>query len=503
MLRHRPGPIALLAAAAILPAALLETLGSSTVPVGGLEHLLVVGVTALVAAIAAGHLTATAVRRRDAQTALLGTAFSTMTSMLAVRALATPSVIFGMNGVAALAGGLSLRAGAGVLALSALPGLRSTRRMGRLLALQAALAAGVVGLGAVGLAWPALVPAVPASGGRAALTLMAVGLALFALLANRALRTYALTRRADDLVVAVGCAWLGVASIATLSRAPGTAGFYLGHLLEVSGVLLLGVPVALDLRRGAASRPLVGDLRAAEVVAAEEAYLGARVRALMVRLADHDGSTEGHSRRVALLAVQVGETPGLAPATARPPAVRGLPPATLPHLAVCGLLHDIGKLAVPGEILRKPGKLTDAEYDAVKRHPAAGVALLRELGGFPAAVHALVGEHHERLDGGGYPLGRTGAELEIGPRILAACDVYDALVSDRVYREAWTAERALSLLRDQAGSAFDAACVESLARVVGLAPVAAPEAARAVGAGARSAARGWRAGDPPRLTRAL
>src|SRR3954453_6454353 len=181
MLRHRPGPVALLAAAAILPAALLETLGSSTVPVGGLEHLLVVGVTALVAAIAAGHLTATAVRRRDAQTALLGTAFSTMTSMLAVHALATPSVIFGMNGVVALAGGLSLTAGAGVLPPRPLPGLRAPRRRGRLLALQAALAAGVAGLGAVGLAWPALVPAVPARGGRAAPDRIGGGLALFPL----------------------------------------------------------------------------------------------------------------------------------------------------------------------------------------------------------------------------------------------------------------------------------------------------------------------------------
>src|SRR5919199_119944 len=389
MFRHRPGPIALLAAAAILPAALLETLGSSTVPVGGLEHLLVVGVTALVAAIASAHLTATAVRRRDAQTALLGTAFSTMTSMLGVHALSTPGVLVGPNGVVALAGGLSLPAGAAVLTLSALPGLRSTRRMGLLLALQGVLALGVVSLGAVGLAWPALVPPVPASGSRSALTLMAFGVALFVLLANRAMRTFALTRRADDLVVAVGCAWLAVASVATLTRAPGTAAFYLGHFLEVSGVLLLGVG---------------------------------------------------------------------------------------------GLLHDIGKLSVSGEILRKPGKLTDAEYDAVKTHPAAGVELLSELGGFPAPVHALVGEHHERLDGAGYPRGLAAADLEIGPRILAACDVYDALVSDRVYREAWTPERALALLREQTGTAFDGACVESLARVVGLAPATAPAAARAVGA---------------------
>ena len=234
---------------------------------------------------------------------------------------------------------------------------------------------------------------------------------------------------------------------------PGTLGFYLGHALELFGVILLGIPAALDLRRGGASRPLVGDLSAAEVVASEEAYLGARVRALMVRLGEHDGSTEGHSRRVALLAVQVGEA-------------LGLPPATLRHLAVGGLLHDIGKLAIPAAILRKPGKLTDAEYDEVKRHPEAGQRLLRELGGFPAAVHHLVGEHHERLDGAGYPRGLTADELAIGPRILAVCDVYDALVSDRVYREAWTSDRALALLRSDAGTAFDGTCVESLAAVL-------------------------------------
>ena len=236
-------------------------------------------------------------------------------------------------------------------------------------------------------------------------------------------------------------------------------------------MLLLGVPVARDLSRGGASRPLVGDLRAAEVVASEEAYLGARVRALMVGLGAHDGSTEGHSRRVALLAVQVGEA-------------LGLPPATLRHLAVGGLLHDVGKLSVAGDILRKPGALTDEEYAEVKRHPEAGVRLLRELGGFPAAVHSLVGEHHERLDGAGYPAGLAGEQLAIGPRILAVCDVYDALVSDRVYREAWTSERALALLREQAGSAFDPACVQSLAQVVAPAPVAAGAIAAVAPAGA-------------------
>jgi putative nucleotidyltransferase with HDIG domain len=474
MLRHRPGPLALLAASAVVPGAVLEAFGSSTVAVSGRGHFALVGVAALVAAFASAGLTAAGVRRHDGQTTLLGTAFSTMTAMLAVHGFATPGVLVGPNGVVAVAGGLSLPAGAAVLALTALPAVRSMRRMAPLLALQAGLAATVVALGAVGLLWPGLVPAVPQSGSRAALALMTIGLVLFGLLANRAVRTFALTRRADDLLVGVGCVWLAVASVATLTRSPGTAGFYLGHVLEISGVLLLGVPVALDLRRGGASRPLVGDLSAAEVVASEEAYLGARVRALMVSLGAHDGSTAGHSRRVALLAVQVGEA-------------LGLPAATLRHLAVGGLLHDVGKLSVTGEILRKPAKLAAEEYAEVKRHPEAGVRLLRELGGFPPAVLSLVGEHHERLDGAGYPTGLTGAQFAIGPRILAVCDVYDALVSDRVYSDAWSIDRALALLREQAGTAFDARCVESLAAVaapaVGTVPAVAPAAFGVAAAG--------------------
>jgi HD-GYP domain-containing protein (c-di-GMP phosphodiesterase class II) len=144
----------------------------------------------------------------------------------------------------------------------------------------------------------------------------------------------------------------------------------------------------------------------------------------------------------------------------------------LRHLAVGGLLHDIGKLAVPSAILQKPGRLSDDEFAEIKRHPESGVSLLRDLGGFSAEVYALVGQHHERLDGGGYPSGLVGPEIAIGPRILAVCDVYDALVSDRVYRDAWTADRALELLRKDAGTAFDGDCVYALTRVLGKAAAA-------------------------------
>jgi HD-GYP domain-containing protein (c-di-GMP phosphodiesterase class II) len=230
-------------------------------------------------------------------------------------------------------------------------------------------------------------------------------------------------------------------------------GWWLGHLFELVGIVLVGIPVAIDLRRAAESRPLWGDLSAAELVAKEEAFLGSRVRALTLRLAEKDGSTEEHTRRVALRAVQVGEE-------------LGLPPHRLRDLAIGGLLHDIGKLSVPDRILKKPGPLTDEEFDLVKQHPEWGRKLLGELGGFGDTVRRLVLDHHERLTGDGYPRGLEGGQLELDTRLLTVCDVYDALVSPRVYRPAWTHERAIALLREESGTAFDPRCVAALERVL-------------------------------------
>ena len=229
-----------------------------------------------------------------------------------------------------------------------------------------------------------------------------MGLLFYGLLTLRAFRTVMLTRRAADLAVFVGLVWLAGATRAGAdAELPGLA-WWLGHGLEVAGVLLVGAPVAADLYRASPSRPLAGDLRGAELVAAEEAYLGSQVGSLTRLLAAKDKYTEGHTRRVALLAVEVGEE-------------LGIPAGRLRELAIGGLLHDIGKLSVPDEVLKKPGPLDDEEFQLVKRHPARGEALLRELG-FGAGVRRLVRDHHERLDGCGYPHGvdRSHLSLESG-----------------------------------------------------------------------------------------
>jgi len=441
----------LAAVAAAVPLLVLAVVGGRPVELTPDAHFWPVVLSAGTAAAVASGVTVAGIRARDGRAILLGTGFSTMTALLMVHGFATPGVVVGPNGVIALAGGASLPVGAGLLALTALPFLRRPRRIAPLLVLQAALAVGVLGLGAAALAIPTLVPRVPEAGSPPAIALLVFGLACLIVLAHRAVRTHALTHRPSDLLVVAGCAWLGVALFAQLVMGPSVVAFYSGHALELGGVALVGIPTVLDLARGGASRPLVGDLSATDLVAAEEAYLGSRVRALLVRLAERDTSTEEHTRRVALLAARVGEE-------------LRLPASLRRHLAVGGLLHDVGKLSVPLEILRKPGPLDDDELAAIRRHPEAGRRLLDELGGFPETVRRLVSDHHERLDGTGYPRALEGCDLPIETRVLAVCDVYDALVSDRVYRAAWTPERALALLHDEAG--YDPQVVAALERVV-------------------------------------
>ncbi|MEA2279925.1 MAG: hypothetical protein QOK21_532 [Solirubrobacteraceae bacterium] len=449
--------LAILAAAALVPAlALVVSAGHHVMPASWF-HAAFAGAGGALTAVAAVALSVSAAHQRDGRAVLLSMAFSVMATGLLVHAFATPGWLVGMNGLVQLAGALNLPAGGVILAASALPGLRRPVRIGALLRLQVAIVAVLAVAGAIATLDSHLIPVLPSPRSLAAHLVFASGAAVLGLLAWRAGRTFLLTRRLADLLVCVGLVWLVGAEYGLLDFTMMDAAGWAAHCLEFAGLALVGIPAALDLRHGVASRPLVGDLRAADLVEHEEAFLGARVRALMLRLAAKDPSTEGHTRRVATLAVQIGER-------------LGLPESRLRLLALGGLLHDMGKLSVPDQILHKPGALTDEEFTVIRRHPVWGRELLVELGGFPPLVLALVESHHERVDGAGYPNGAAAAELELEVRVLTVADVFDALTADRVYRAAWPAQRALALLDEGAGSAFDGACVEALRAVVAPAP---------------------------------
>jgi putative nucleotidyltransferase with HDIG domain len=450
--RHVIPALALGSALAVLPSLTINAFGHRHAHFTGQAHFSGVGLTALAAALAALALTVVGARRRDGRTVIVGTAFSAMAALLALHGIATPGILVGMNGVVAFTGGATLPVGAAVLALAALPSIRRTRDVRPLIGLQIVLLSAILTLGVVGMLVPSTVPSVPATRSTEAYVLLAVGLILFALLTLRALRTFLLTRRPTDLVVAIGLFWLASALPPAMLLSYMELGWWLGHGYELLGMMIVGIPVALDLRRTAQSRPLVGDVTGADLVAGEEAFLGAHVRALTVSLSRKDGYTEEHTRRVAMRAVQVGEELGLTGTRLR-------------ALATGALVHDIGKLSVPDSILQKPGPLTDEEFGIIKRHPEWGDKILVDLG-FGDEVRHLVRDHHERLDGSGYPRGTKSSLISFDARILGVCDVYDALISRRVYRDAWPHERALALLREQSGTSFDAKCVAALERVL-------------------------------------
>lgn len=453
-IRQRVIPLAaVLGTCAVVPAGLIHFFGGREIKIPSAVHFFPIAISAALAAVAAVALTRTGARRGDGRAVLVGTAFSAMAALLAVHGLTTPGLLVGDNGMISFTGAATLPVGGAVLALSAVPQLRNPRGVQVLLWIQRGLLVLICGLGLAGILYPALVPAVPEPGGPPAVSVMVLGLVFYGLLSIRAARTYLLTRRLADLVVVFGITMLGVALVPALTSSYEYLGWWVGHAFELIGIGLVGVPVAMDLHRGAQSRPLAGDLRGRELVEAADEFLGPTVRALLVRLAEKDTYTAAHTRGVALLAIRVGEELGLTPVRLR-------------QLAVGALLHDIGKLSIPDEILQKPAALTDEEFAVIKGHPMAGRDLIRELGGFSPEVARLVFDHHERLDGTGYPRGLGADQLDLETRVLAACDVFDALLSTRVYREAWTTERALDLLREGAGTEFDPRCVEAIERVL-------------------------------------
>jgi HD domain-containing protein len=353
--------VPVLAACAALPVAVIWLFGEHMVMPPLWVHFYGVGVTSLVATSAAVALTAAGAKVRDGRTVMVGGAFAIMAALLAVHGLVTPGVLVGPNGLISLTGGLTLPVGAAVLLLSGLRWFTDPASIPRVIALQVAVVLGIAVLSLVGVLAPEVVPSVPAAQSQAAWALFAVGLLMFAAVAVRAAHTYLLTRRVADLVVVMGLALLAVSLYGALVLSFTNLGWWLGHLFEVIGIALVGASAAYDLRRGRRSRPLAGDLRAAEIVVSEEAYLGARVRALMVRLAEKDTSTEEHTRRVAALSVEVGEQLGLSAARLR-------------NLAIGGLLHDIGKLSVPDSILQKPASLDEDEYALSSCTLSAGVS---------------------------------------------------------------------------------------------------------------------------------
>src|SRR6185312_2916846 len=163
-------------------------------------------------------------------------------------------------------------------------------------------------------------------------------------------------------------------------------------------------------------------------------------------LEGQDVYLNGHSRRVARHATMIAR--GM-----------GLPNEEVARIRAAAAVHDVGKLRTPKAILNKPGRLTDEEFEVIKLHPVDGADMVAALG--DPELTRIVRHHHERLDGAGYPDRLRGEEIPLGARIIAVADTFDAITSARPYREAAPHQKAIDILRTEAGTQLDPEAVRS------------------------------------------
>ena len=189
-----------------------------------------------------------------------------------------------------------------------------------------------------------------------------------------------------------------------------------------------------------------------DLIREQERLLINTVRSLVTALDAKDAYTRGHSERVALFSKRIAETLGYDAAAAE-------------RLYLSGLLHDVGKIGVSDATLRKPDRLTDEEFAEIKRHPDEGWSILRDLEQLRYVLPGVL-HHHERVDGQGYPDGLAAEQIPLDARIMAVADAYDAMTSDRAYRAGMPHETAIRLLREGAGTQWDAQCVDAFLSVI-------------------------------------
>ncbi len=262
-----------------------------------------------------------------------------------------------------------------------------------------------------------------------------------------------ISRQSRYLVMFFGFAFTGVANLVWVSPLPLGTTFWFAHLFDIGGVFcgtIGGILVYAQHRR---TSSLLGPILATDPLVALDLGLDPSVNAYMEALNTKDSVTRDHALRAAESAI-------LLATELRLPATR------IRNTGIAAVLHDIGKLGIPDEIINKPGALTNDEFAVMKHHTTIGYTLLMENEGL-RTVAPMVQAHHERIDGKGYPNRLVGEDIPLEARIVSVCDAYDAMAHDRPYRQGMGAERAAAILQEHAGSQWDPAVVKAMVSLVG------------------------------------
>ena len=293
-----------------------------------------------------------------------------------------------------------------------------------------------------------------APGPRSPLTVAVVAVSFIGCMLNsrRHLRIARVAGDALPLVVSFGYGLVGASAFVLLSTSPYSMGFWAAHAFDIAGVFTATIGALVVYRRTGSVRDVLQPVLVTDPLSALELGVDPTVHRFVADLELKDEITRDHVVRTAKLAIKVGEE-------------LRLDPCALRRVGLTAVLHDVGKLNVPDEILNKPGRLTDEEFEVVQAHAVDGEALVASSLVL-AEIAPGVRSHHERIDGGGYPDGLKGDDIPRDARIVSVCDAFDAMSNTRQYREGKSLETVLEILRENSGSQWDPVVVAALEEVI-------------------------------------
>ncbi|HWI65267.1 MAG TPA: HD-GYP domain-containing protein, partial [Symbiobacteriaceae bacterium] len=309
---------------------------------------------------------------------------------------------------------------------------------------------------ALTMRFPGLVRFIPVNSSPLKWVVTALVLTLAGLTARHYWVAYRYSRFPLQFATLCSIGWLAGAQIIVVTTEVWRASWWIYHFLLLGSMVAMLIGLLQQYTMGTSIGLAVKGLMALDPAERIEAGIAPSIRALVIATETRDRYTAGHSYRVAIYALRLGQA-------------MGLPPEQLRALAQGGIIHDVGKIEVPDQILNKPGKLTDEERTVVERHPVTGYEVCKRLG-FLKEELDVIRHHHEKWDGTGYPDRLKGTDIPLLARIMAIADVYDALTSTRSYRQAWSHERATALIVAESGRHFDPDCVAAWVRISEEAP---------------------------------
>lgn len=399
-----------------------------------------------------------ALRREEAELGYIGLFFFAVSVLPLVHGITTPGVLYGPNSASMAAVQWSIPTGLMLASPLLLPSGIRVHLAHRLWRRWTAIGiAATLALSGALLIETELLPVVSSRSFGAVILVISV-LVGSTLLSRRHLYLAQVANSPLPLVVSIGFGFVGSSSLVWFGAAPFSAGFWVAHLLDITGVFAGSVGAFVVLRSTSRVRTAIEPILTTEPLAALELGIDPVVHRFVADLEAKDPMTRDHVIRTAELAVAIGTELGLAGRELR-------------QVGLTGLLHDIGKLDIPDAILNKPERLTDNEYEVMKRHAAFGQAMV-ETSPALTDIGRYIRAHHERIDGDGYPDGRGGQAIPLVSRIVAVSDSFDAMANTRQYRDGMGADRAIAILREHAGSQWDSSVVDAAVRVVSRRPAA-------------------------------